>query len=152
MDIKYINEITVFADKLKPFKFNTVDLIDDKLIAVKLTDVGSVKVIAPRDSWVDDKRWLIQQTNNTVVTEHCFHEHNAIAELHLLFGNYKEYYAKQQNKKFNERIIELINRSNVTDLNLTITLEDNSVKSYMLKQIVQLKRELVQLIDNEDNN
>jgi hypothetical protein len=45
MDIKDINKITELVDKLKPFNFNTIEIVDNELSATKFTSNGHVRVI-----------------------------------------------------------------------------------------------------------
>ena len=42
MDIKDINKITELVDKLKPFNFNSIDVVDNQLIATK-KDISKLK-------------------------------------------------------------------------------------------------------------
>ena len=45
MDIKDINKIKVFTDKLKSFNFNTIEIVDNELSTTKFTSNGHVRVI-----------------------------------------------------------------------------------------------------------
>jgi hypothetical protein len=151
MDIKDVNKITVFTDKLKPFNFNSIDVVDNQLIATKFTSDGYIKVK------VSDTKWLIEEATTGSIVGRLLNEDNAISELHLILGSYSAFKLKQRTKVVNSLISKLIDTHLIIDdydldtLNVLDRTEVN-VKFALLKQIVELKKQLIDIIDNENNS
>ena len=144
MDIKDINKIKVFTDKLKSFNFNTIEIVDNELSATKITSTGHIKVK------VSDTKWLIEEATTGSIVGRLLNEDNAISELHLMLGSYSAFKLKQRTKVVNSLINELINSHLIIDdydldtLNVLDRTEVN-VKFALLKQIVELKKQLIDI-------
>ena len=149
MDIKDINKIKVFTDKLKSFNFNTIEIVDNELSATKFTSNGYVRVI------VKGYKWIIEEATIGSIVGRLLNEDNAIRELHLILGGFNEFRLTQRTKVVNSLISELIDTHLIIDdydldtLNVLDRTEVN-VKFALLKQIVELKKQLIDIIDNEN--
>jgi hypothetical protein len=145
MDIKQLIE---FTDKVKSFNFNTIDIVNNQLTATKFTDTKVVRVV------VVGNKWLIETTINDTTNGRLLNEDNAIRELHLLLGGYNEYRRKAILKTVNTLILELVNKYDVNDNELAtvnlLNVTESDIKFALLKQIVELKKQLIDIIDNEN--